>query len=316
MPNDDDPPPPRRRWVRPLLVGGFLVAVVGASLAQRGRFAGTPRVEFVPVTSVPSTTAPSSVPTVAGGSGAFFPEANSTGVTDNVSLVDAPEKGEWLVTDSVEGVTFTGTIRIGAPDVTLRNVRIIADRGLAGIDNRDNHPGLVVEWVEVVCVATDPTVAAAILGSASVRRSDVAGCVDGIVAGPGSTIVENYIHDLLPGGRDFSEGVFVERADRVTVRGNTILGRDDGTKRFNAAVYVGDGAGPVDGVVVAGNYVDGFGVTLQLNGAGVTGSEIVDNVIGQGHLYGPFLFANGAERTANGNRAAGNRRPDGTPLDG
>ena len=222
--------------------------------------------------------------------------------------------GEWLVTDSVEGVRFTGTIRIGAPNVTLRNVRIVSDRGLAAIDNRDNYPGLVVEWVEVVCIAVDPRVSAAVLGTALVRRSDLAGCVDGVVAGSNSSIVENYIHDLLPGENDFSEGVFIEH-DRVTVRGNTIVGRDDGTKRFNAAVYVGDGSGPVQDTVVDGNYVDGFGVTLQLNGAAVTATKLVDNVIGEGHLYGPFLLANGAEHAGNGNRAAGNRRPDGTAVE-
>lgn len=290
----------------------LLVAVIGLSLAQRARFAGTPDVEFVPATAIPSTTAPSSLPTTA--SGAYFPGPDTTGIDDTVSLSPGPDTAEWVVTNDVEGTTHTGTIRIGAPGVTLRNVRIVTDRGLAAVDNRDNYPGLVVEFVEVTCIATDPTVAAAVLGAATVRRSDLAGCVDGIIAGSGSRIEENYIHDLRPGKDDFSEGIVVQGGDDVVIRGNTVLGRDDGTRRFNAAVYVADGAGPVQSVTVEANYVDGFGVSLQLNGAGVRNSSLVGNVIGTGHLFGPYLVGNGAEAPANGNRAVGNRRPDGTPI--
>lgn len=268
-----------------------------------------PTATSAPATSAPATTGPPGT-----GAPPDFPDASTTGPEPGVELVAAEAEGYWELDHDLEGVEFTGTIVPTKGDITIRNVRIVVDNNVAGVFNRHGMPNVVVENVEIVCDNGDEPAGAAVVDVAVVRASDLSGCADGIKVGSGAVVQGNYIHDLHFGPETHNDGIQMQGGDDVLIEGNTIIQIDNGRRQANAAVFIQDTSGEIRRVTIRGNYVDGFGFTLRLNGSRIYESSIVDNVIGENHLWGPFLLDRGAEDEGKGNVAAGNVRPDGTPI--
>jgi hypothetical protein len=266
-------------------------------------------------TPPPKSEPPSTATTATAPPAAQFPDAASTGVPEGTSLQPVPSSRYWSLDHDVDGVEFTGMIVVTKPNITIRNSRIIATEGVAGIWNRESHAGLVIENVDIVCTGVPPTGAGVAGANMTVQATDISGCADGIKAGPGSIIAGNYIHDLGFGDETHNDGIQIGDGEGVEIRGNSIVQVDNGNRQANAAVFVQDTFDPVSGVSIVGNYVNGFGFTLRLSGRRITNSTIAGNVIGPDHLFGPVLLDGGAEDAANGNSAVDNVRPDGSPID-
>lgn len=300
------------------LVLGLLAGVLWG---RAGRDEAAPPPTTPPTSAAPSsstTTAPATTATTAPpattGPQAAFPDASTTGPVDGVELVAAEEDGYWELDHDLEGVEFTGTIVPTRPGITIRNVRIVVDNDVAGIFNRYDVADVVVEHVEIVCDNGDSPAGAAVVNVAVLRSSDLSGCADGVKVGSGAVVEGNFIHDLHFGPETHNDGIQMQGGSDVVIRGNTIIQVDNGRRQANAAVFIQDTSSEIRRVTIAGNFVDGFGFTLRLSGSDIYESSIIDNVIGESHLWGPFLLDRGAEEAAKGNVAAGNVRPDGTPI--
>ncbi len=312
------------------LLGGLLAGLLwerrGGSSADR---AAPPTSQPAPTTATTATTVPSTTvttvpatttttgPTTTSTAARVYPDANSTGPAADVSLAPAEQKeGWWELDHDIEGIEYSGTIVPIAPNITIRNVRITVDNEVGGIFNRDGLPGIVVENVEVVCNGSeDKPGGAGVIGAAVVKGSDISGCADGIKVGTGAQVVGNYIHDLSFGAKTHNDGIQMQGGTDVLIEGNTIVQLDNGRKQANAAVFIQDTNKEIRRVTIRGNYVNGFGFTLRLNGDRIYDSAIVDNLIGPGHIWGPLLLDDGAEKPANGNTTSGNVNADGTLID-
>jgi len=271
-----------------------------------------------PVITVPPVIDPVFIPPVPSPGGSRpqqFPDAKNSGVPDGYPLKKLVPDTEFIVDRDIDGVEIAGMIVIGAPDVTISNSRIWATTELFGVWNREGFPGAAVKNVEIICVDGPKIAAAGVAGVQRVEGSDISGCADGIKIGGGARIVGNYIHDLAQKPGLHNDGIQMQGGSDVLIARNTIVTVDKGGSTANAAVFIQSESAPIDNVSIVGNFVDGFGFSLRLNGDRVTGSEIVDNVIGTRHLFGPTLLANGAEASRANNREKGNIRPDGTPIE-
>ncbi len=244
-----------------------------------------------------------------------FPDASTTGVPEGTELRRLEAEGPVLSLDrDLDGVVYEGAIVIAAPDITIRNSRIVGTSRTAAIWNPEGHRGVTIVDVDVVCTGSPPGSAGIAGAGLTIVRADISGCADGVGAGSGTTVADSYIHDLGFGEDTHNDGIQIGSGSDIRIMGNRIVQLDNGRYQANAAVFVQDTFGPVDGVSIVGNKVDGFGFSLQLAGSRITGSRIVGNVVGAGHLFGPVLVTGGAEEEGQGNRVAGNLRPDGTPI--
>ena len=87
----------------------------------------------------------SSTSTLAG-----FPDAQSTGVRDGVTL---RQVGDMTVTTPgavISGLEIHGTLRIEADNVTVRDCKIVNEGGYHGILNSGWQHGVVLEYCDII----------------------------------------------------------------------------------------------------------------------------------------------------------------------
>src|SRR4051794_28801700 len=81
---------------------------------------------------------------------AGFPDAQSTGVRDGVTLTQV---GDMTVTTPgavISGLEIHGTLRIEADNVTVQDCRIVNDGGWNGILIPDGNTGAVVQYSDFI----------------------------------------------------------------------------------------------------------------------------------------------------------------------
>ena len=169
---------------------------------------------------------------------------------------------------------MSGTVTVTAPDVTFNCVRITDD------DPSDNNGYVlnlegthtVVERTEVdgrggnqdACIEA---------GGATLDYVDVHGCVDAVHMGWNVTLENSYIHDnqtSIPSPHmDGLQWIGCSTCSNVPsnwrdgVRHNTIYpGRGDVSPWTNSAVFIQAANGPVNGVTIDNNLLDGGGYTV------------------------------------------------------
>jgi cell division septation protein DedD len=278
----------------------------------------TPPVRGTSGTAIP--TMPATVPTTQVPAGAY-PAPGSVGFRGRISalhVIDgaaaAPAGTSWnaqyqyLQVDAddlvLDGVYVKGGVDFhGRGTLTIRNSIIEGGWGSwfvvlgrtsgSTMDVRDS----TLRWR----AGSAPGVgdgAGALQISAEIRiialRNDISGTADGIqVAGNDTRIEQNWIHDLALVGtypnNTHNDGIQVYDGAGIVIANNRIEIGFDGQHQ-NAAVFFQPGTdNAVTSPQVIGNYLQGGGFSLRLEGA-TTGAVVRDNVFGPleggwGHAY-------------------------------
>jgi hypothetical protein len=234
-----------------------------------------------------------------------FPDANSTGVRDGVTL---RQVGDMTVTTPgaiISGLEIHGTLRIEADNVTVRDCKIVNEGGWHGILIPDGNTGAVVEFCDIIGPVNG------ISGTGAFRSNDFSSNDNGInVYGP-SLIVDNYIHDMSGGADAHYDGIEINGGGGTTIRHNTIINEHAQT----SAVMINNDFGAVPGIIIDNNYLAGGGYTIYSDGRFsstdlITGVQITNNYLGQGY-WGYFAFWNNTPLVS-GNHQLGKTWP--TPV--
>jgi hypothetical protein len=294
----------------------------GGEPVANGSPTGEPNVANVPGESASDSASPTGeVSTTAGpvvGSGgvpAGWPNASNTGVPVGRPL---QQSGSVRVTRAgtvIDGLEVNGDISVEAPNVTIRNTRIV-NNGEWGIIQRDQAGGLVVEDVEIRGNGADQLGKGIynIGGMLTVRRTNISVVTDGIMTSVG-LIEDNYLHDPKEYSGDHVDMVQSGSAPpaglSLVIRHNTIVNTRDQT----SAVALFQDFGIQRDVTVENNFLAGGGYTLYA-GAGEKGTatniKIVNNVwsrqiFAKGGYFGPVAYW---DRDGSGNVWTGNRWAD------
>jgi Ca2+-binding RTX toxin-like protein len=213
-----------------------------------------------------------------------FPDAQSTGVRDGVTL---KQVGDMVVTTAgavISGLEIHGTLRIEADNVTVRDCKIVNEGGWHGILIPDGNTGAVVEFCDIIGPVNG------ISGTGTFRFNDFSSNDNGInVYGP-SLIVDNYIHDMNGGADAHYDGIEINGGGGTTIRHNTIINDHSQT----SAVMIDNYFGAVPGIIIDNNYLAGGGYTIYSDGRfsstdPITGVQISNNYLGQGY-WGYYAF--------------------------
>ena len=249
-----------------------------------------------------STTTTTTTTTTVASPEAGFPDASSTGPADE-SLV--PPSASGSVSSSHDGEVLenfhANSLVIVHDDVTVRNFRITrSDRELWYAIAIQGHAstgasvsGTLIEDGEIITRDSAgnpvPSRGTAINGGGfEARRLEISHMENGFACSE-CVIEDNYIHDLLPYNDTHNDGVVMTQGVNVTVLHNTILLPDQQT----AAVILGTYSGPIDNVLIEGNYLNGGAYTIYSrdneNGFGSPTNVVVrGNAFGRDELYGIF----------------------------
>lgn len=239
----------------------------------------------------PSSSSVPNAPTELGSTYSEFPDANTTGVPDEVNLT---RSDSLTITEDgtvVDGLHIRGTVTIAANDVTVRNTLVQGGGPLYPIQVESGTTGTLIEHVEVDNLG-DAGIGILFSGSGTVRYADIHSAEDGIrIQSDDVTIEYSYIHDLQrqPGGHH--DTVQIRSGDNVTLRGNNlqpyVASTDDS---MNAALQIGSLAGNdrISNLLVIENLMNGGNFTI--NGGGrneVDSARYTDNQFGRDFQYGP-----------------------------
>jgi hypothetical protein len=218
-----------------------------------------------------------------------FPDASTTGPTDP-ELIDTFHDRLRIYTPGVyehfQAENVYITLDTPGP-VTLRNFRVSRQDPTAWFaiaTGGDNDPtSLIVEDGDI-CNVNGPSGTTAVSASnVTARRIHIWNMDDGFT-GSHLDIEGCYIHDMVPYIAGHPDGIEVNAPGIIRIVGNTIL-MDVQT----AAVHAGTSRGPIDDVLVQGNYLDGGSYTVYVDDQGYgtpTNVRILDNAFGRNYTYG------------------------------
>ena len=237
------------------------------------------RTEAMTVTAEPT---PDPVP--------VFPDENSTGVPDDVTLT--PSEGLEITEDGtvVDGLHVRGRVVVSADDVVIRNTLVQSGSSLSPIHVTREASGVLIEDVEVDNLG-GTGIGIVLQGSATVRRVDIHSAEDGIrISADDVTIEDSYIHDLsrMPDGHH--DCIQIRSGRNVTIRGNSLQSYVAETDDpMNAAIQIGSLSGDeqIANLLVIGNLMNGGNYTV--NGGGrdeVESARYSRNRFGPDFRYG------------------------------
>ncbi len=201
----------------------------------------------------------------------------------------------------IDGLDVSGSIRIEANNVVIKNTRIRNSGGQA-ITVNPNTRGLVVQDVEID--GTGNTDGASAIGDSNftLRRVNIHHFGEGPRANGNVVIEDSYMHDFL---NFISQGAHQDviqstGGNGLVVRHNTLLMNVDGG---NAVLMLGTDYG--SNVTFDNNLVAGGGYALyggDSNGwssVSFTNNRISTMYFPKGGYHGPFVYAGSASRSGN-----------------
>jgi hypothetical protein len=204
------------------------------------------------------------------------------GVPDATSL---RQSGPLRLTEDgavIERLDVRGNVVVDADDVTVRASRITTGATHA-VRLMPGRTGLVLQDVEI---AGEPGCEVGVVFEHyTAERVDVHGCADGMRAGTSTRISGSRIRGLRQQPDSHNDGIQVAGGTGVVIEGNVIT-NDAGQ---TACVFIKADAGPVRGVIVRGNHLDGGSYALYVRAGGHGATEVVveDNAFGERAVYGP-----------------------------
>ena len=285
-----------------LLVGG------GCTAAPSSREAPPPPRSFV----VPSDPALRDCAPDPGACG--FPDSETTGTTGVLSVVDGP-----LVVDEagtvVADVEVHGSIEVEADDVTLRNVRVVADGNGWGIALRHANR-TTIEHCEIAPAGDRLMVGIKdIYGDAQdteIRACDIARTTTGVQL-YGGVIEDSYIHDLAHREGDHLNGITSNGATTpLVIRHNTVLNQLAQTD----AIGLFQDFGVEANRVITGNLLGGGSYTMyggegdhgSTSGIVIAGNRFARTLFHSGGEYGPVAHFRPAAPATSGRTTSGTTR--------
>lgn len=214
-----------------------------------------------------------------------FPDASSTGVPAGTPL--KPSESLTIEEDGavVEGLEVTGSVKVLADDVVIRNVRIL---GTSRTPLKIKGKNLLVEDTEIDGRGKGNPV----LGSSdyTLRRVDIHNVVEGPrIDGGNVTIEDSYIHDLVDDGETHSDVIQALSGENIVIRGNNLQAYNANLDYpANAAFQFGEERGPVRNCLVENNLMNGGNYTINGGGGGTDGAECTfrDNAFQEDYRYG------------------------------
>jgi hypothetical protein len=228
--------------------------------------------------------------------GTNAPGPDTTGVPGGVKLRSSGPITVSQPGTVIEDLEIRGALEIAADDVTVRRCRILGG-GYWGIRVLPGTTGTLVEDSEIIPQDPSPDVdAIRAEGGFTGRRLKIAGTADGVKAGSGTRLEASWIHDLATGPDTHNDAVQVLGGSDIAIVGNRLEGAS------NAAVMVSTEFGPVDGLLLEGNWLDGGGYTLNLRGGPhgePTRLRVLANRFGRGFSYGPAVVDGPLEASGN-----------------
>jgi hypothetical protein len=232
-----------------------------------------------------------------------WPDATNTGVPAGNSLT--PVTGDYTTTSNgqvVDRLAVTnGTIIVAHTDVTVQRCTVTTT-GVYGVQIQSGKTGCTVRDCEISGAQTG------IQGFGTFLRNDISGVENGIVIanGNGTTIRDNFIHDLFAAVEPHYDGVAAHGAcNTILIEHNWIAGQAGNGQ----GVYLSDEQGAADDITVTGNYITECNYNIVCGSVGVTTVTVTDNVLARG-TAGFYNF------TALGMTVSGNVSTRGYYIDG
>lgn len=302
---------PRRRLAA---IAGAVIVLAACGWVWQGASSPTGAIAPLPAAQSWGGTGCAATPSSCG-----YPDGTTTGVPEGKALqasgsITADQEGQVI-----DGVDVVGEINVVAPNVTIRNSRVIGGRDLGNADwvivIRPGAEGLRIIDSEIGTPAgTAQDIACVLnLGDARpvLRSLNIHGCSAGVSTG-GGTVQDSYIHDLaeVP-NLSHVVGVASNGGGGLTVRHNTILNHYAQT---SAVAFYQDFAVQSDNLVVdnlvgGGGYCfyGGAGTRGQTSSIRFTNNRLVRTYFPNCGYYGVMASF---EPSAPGNEFTGNRWDD------
>jgi hypothetical protein len=291
------PPAPARPWVTIFVVGILVGALVAGGtilatvlfLRDSGSNVQTQGDERAPRAS--SSQGPAKPAKPRGDDGkvtpapAGFPGPTTTGVPADAKL----KKSEGLtVTEEgavIEDLHIQGSVKIDADNVTIRR-SLIDSTSRYPVQLMGDAKGLLIEDSEI---DGNGTAGVAILKAGyTLRRVNIHSVMDGPrIEGDNVVIEDSWIHDLTRVEGGHHDTIQIRKGNDIQIRGNTLRPYKASTNdRMNAAIQIGSMMGPMSGLVVEGNYLDGGNYTINGAAGGRETAVYRNNKFGRDFKYG------------------------------
>jgi hypothetical protein len=199
----------------------------------------------------------------------------------------------------IENVSVTGTITVRHNNVTIRNFRVDGNGAWYPVVYEAGRSGLVLEDGEVSDY--DSAAVGGNFSDYTARRLDVHDSHgDGLKADTNVLIESCWVHHLGTAAGAHADGVQVSSGSHIVIRGN-FFDMPSGVSGYasNAAVFTGRDFGPIDDVLVEGNWLNGGNYTLFIDATNVV---VRDNLFGRDYQYGLRATYPGSSYTWTNNR--------------
>lgn len=218
---------------------------------------------------------------------AGFPGSGSTGVPAKKKL--RVHRGDLVIKTAgkvVDGLEVHGKVSVEAPNVTVRNTRVIVPTGseTAGIsNNNDSGRGMLVRNVEVLAENAAPGVNGVVGHDFTLESSEIHHVTDQVhITGSNVTVRDNWFHDNYHFESDPYQGGGASHDDSIQIIGgsNITIADNRFTGAYNAGVQITQSIRDVDGVTIRDNLLGGGGCTVNIAEKGrgpVDGLVIRDN---------------------------------------
>lgn len=219
--------------------------------------------------------------------GAGSPGPRDTGVPPKKKL--RVHNGDLVIRTPgqvVDGLEVHGRISVEAPNVTIRNTKVIVPSGseTAGIsNNNDNGAGMLVSNVEVMAENAAPGVNGVVGHDFVLESSEIHHVTDQVhITGSNVIVRDNWLHDnyhyesdpYQDGGASHDDSIQIIGGSNITIAGNRFTGA------YNAGVMITQSISDVNGVTIRDNLLGGGGCTVNVaekSRGPIRGIEIHDN---------------------------------------
>jgi hypothetical protein len=269
------------------------LAATGCGAAEQPQRRPAPATESTPrpPSKAPAASAPHRRRTancMADPSRCGFPDVETTGVRRGVART--PERGTVTLSKPgqvYEDKTLTGQIVVTAPNVTIRNVKLImtdAYWGIRAFDREGNTSGLKVQDSEIdmngqlsaTGIGPDQLSASRVFihnGSDCMSMENVVTVADSMcVIGPdadGDAVPDTRA--FCTAGNEHFDGFQTDGGHDLVMRHNTIRNPCEQT----SAIIIGTNSAPIRDVTIRGNLMAGGGWTLYCNAGPDAPNEVV-----------------------------------------
>jgi hypothetical protein len=280
----------------------------------------TPQSSVSTSVPAPSQTSTSGVPNgktncAAKPSACGYPDETNTGVPDGVTLKKSGSVIASRDGQVIDGLEITGEIVVTAPNVVIKNTKVIGGRGAGSSDwviiIRDNSDNLTIHDSEVTTPAGSEQDNACVFNISNsaprLLRVNIHGCSQGVSSGAG-LIEDSFIHDMsqVP-GLSHVDGIASNGDGGLTVRHNTVFNQFNQT----AAIALFQDFGTQKNNLIEDNLIAGGGYSIYGGGGRfgptsdirIINNRFSDKYFKQSGYWGPLAWFTASDP---GNTFSGN----------